>query len=120
MNWIKYCLSNYTKLTGRAGHTEYRYFLIFYVGCLFVAITVEVMLSIQPLNQNFGPLSAIVFLATFLPMFAVTVRRLHDLDRSAWWLLLAFLPIVNIVVFLALAVLPNGKESNSYGPPVAA
>lgn len=62
-------------------------------------------------------LSAVVWLAVIVPMFAVTVRRLHDTDRSGGWYLLMLVPFLGLVVLVFL-LLPRTPGSTRFGAPV--
>lgn len=55
-------------------------------------------------------------LVHLLPSIAVTVRRLHDTNRTGWWALLAFIPVAGPLVLLYFAVLPGDLQPNNYGP----
>lgn len=57
---------------------------------------------------------AFAFLLTYL---ALGVRRLHDLGKSGWWMILAFIPVLNLALFLALLIRPGQKDINQYGLP---
>ena len=102
-NWYIEVLKKYAVFTGRARRKEY---------WMFVLINFLIALAIgfvEGLLGGKGVFSNIYTLAVLLPSIAVGVRRLHDTNRSGWWLLL---PIVNIV-FLAI----NGQSSsNRFGP----
>jgi hypothetical protein len=66
-------------------------------------------------NGSFlGFLSTAYSLILFLPSLAVTVRRLHDINKSAWWVLLIFVPIIGFIV-LVIYLCTNSKEDNKYG-----
>ena len=58
----------------------------------------------------------IVTLAMLLPTLAVGVRRLHDTDRSGWWLLIAFIPLVGIIVLIIFFVHKGTTGPNRFGP----
>ncbi|VEF37209.1 integral membrane protein [Stenotrophomonas maltophilia] len=60
---------------------------------------------------------ALVWLAIIVPMIAVTVRRLHDTDRSGWWYLLMLVPIVGLVVLVFL-LLPGTPGNNRFDTAV--
>ncbi len=55
-------------------------------------------------------------LATFLPSIAIGVRRLHDLDRSGWWLLLVFIPLIGAIVLLIWYCAKGTAGPNRFGP----
>lgn len=62
-------------------------------------------------------LAYVVFgIAIIVPMFAVTFRRLHDTDKSAWWMLISFIPLVGGIVLLIFTVMEGTKGTNKYGP----
>jgi uncharacterized membrane protein YhaH (DUF805 family) len=54
-------------------------------------------------------------LASFLPTLAITVRRLHDIGKSGWWILIDFIPIVGVIVLIVFLATPGNAESNKYG-----
>jgi uncharacterized membrane protein YhaH (DUF805 family) len=63
-----------------------------------------------------GVITGIVGLALFLPSLAVGVRRLHDTDRSGWWLLIVLIPIIGWLVLLFFFVSPGTPGPNRFGP----
>ncbi len=74
------CFSNYATFTGRASRSEYWYFV------LFQALA-NLIVGIIAARAGSNLLGGLVELALFLPALAVGVRRLHDIDKSGWWLL---------------------------------
>ena len=67
-------------------------------------------------SSEIGPVNSLVSLALFLPGLAVGARRLHDLDRTGWWLLLYLLPLIGWLVLLVFFVLRGTEGSNRFGP----
>jgi uncharacterized membrane protein YhaH (DUF805 family) len=63
-----------------------------------------------------GLLGGLYSLATLVPGIAVTFRRLHDTDRSGWWLLIALVPVIGALVLFILMVLDSHPGANRYGP----
>jgi len=111
INWYFQVLNKYMQFKGRACRAEYWYFFLFnlLIGA-GVNLLASVLGALTGHGSSFGNTVFNVYqLAVFIPHMAVAVRRMHDSDRSGWWLLL---PIVNLV-FLCLA---GDKESNKYGP----
>jgi len=102
MNYYLKVLQNYTNFNGRARRAEYWYFV------LFNAIA-SIILSLIGLVINFGLLGNIYSLAVMLPSIAVGVRRMHDVGKSGWFLLI---PIYNFI----LAVTPGDVGNNEFGP----
>jgi Predicted membrane protein len=105
---IKTGLSKYADFTGRASRSECWWFVLF-------AFLVQIGLGM--INHNLAGLAA---LALLLPYIAVFVRRLHDTDRTGWWMLLAFIPVIGVIVLIVFGVLEGTKESNRFGLPVTA
>ena len=67
-------------------------------------------------SVGLGLLSGLYAVAMILPSIAVTVRRLHDTDRSGWWYLLVFLPVIGGLVILVFMLLDGTPGSNRFGP----
>ena len=80
---------------------------------LVVGIYAEPLAEGQPLQLLFN-------LATLLPTLAVSVRRLHDTDRSGWWLLLGLIPIIGNLILLWWYIQAGTPGDNEYGPPAIA
>jgi len=68
------------------------------------------------LDQGLGPVSLLFIAATFIPNLALGFRRLHDTNRSAWWLLIGLVPFVGAVVLIVFYLLPSTPGDNNYGP----
>lgn len=110
MHWYLDVLKNYTGFSGRARRTEYWMFILF---SIIVIIALSVVDGIVGLN---GILILVYYLATFLPSVAVTIRRLHDTDRSGWWLLVSLVPLFGGIILLILCCLEGTSGQNQYGP----
>ena len=67
-------------------------------------------------GDEIGFLSTLYYIAVFLPYLGVIIRRLHDTDRSGWWILIAFIPIVGVIVLLVFLILDGTRKENRYGP----
>ncbi|MEI7712649.1 MAG: DUF805 domain-containing protein [Rhodospirillales bacterium] len=87
--------ANYAVFRGRAKRSEYWYFVLF---CGLVASMAGIFDS--TMSNDIGVIGAIWHLATILPTIALATRRLHDVDRSGWWQLLWFIPVIGWVVLL--------------------
>ncbi|RON51428.1 DUF805 domain-containing protein [Pseudomonas frederiksbergensis] len=96
-------LKKYAVFTGRASRREYWMFILINLGVAIVLGVIDAVLGAK------GILSNLYSLAVLLPSIAAAIRRMHDTDRSGWWILL---PIVNIV-FLAQDSTPG---VNRFGP----
>jgi uncharacterized membrane protein YhaH (DUF805 family) len=103
--------SKYATFTGRAARPEYWYWVLF---CVLAAI---VFMIIQTVISRFGGqmLSWLFDLATIVPSIAVAARRLHDTDRTGWWQLLGFIPIIGWIVLLVWLCQPGTPGANRFG-----
>lgn len=108
---LGHSLSQCTTFSGRASRFEFWSFMLFYmwVWLLMLALLVSVPML--------APVFLLCALSSILPMLAVTVRRLHDIDRSAYWMLLSFVPIIGSYVLSWMLTCPGDPEANAYGPP---
>jgi uncharacterized membrane protein YhaH (DUF805 family) len=115
-------LKKYADFTGRARRSEYWLFTLFViiVGVVFSILT-GITAGSGAAGQMNGATMALtgiygIFgLAVLIPSIAVGFRRLHDTDRSAWWLLIAFIPLVGLVL-LVFYILPGTTGPNRFGP----
>mgnify|MGYP000296513432 FL=1 len=114
MKYFIYCLKNYFKFSGRATRSEYWYFVLF--GLLFslAAMLIDFSIGTFYIEEGIGIFSSIYTLTILIPSLAVTVRRLHDTNRSAWWLLISLIPIIGLIV-LTVFYCQDSKEDNKYG-----
>lgn len=109
---VQSALSKYVDFTGRASRSEYWWFVLFSIVVQVVAQIVDYIIFI-PLMQ-FSLLYALAALALLLPGLAVAFRRIHDVDRTAWWLLIAF-TVIGALVLLYWFVQPGTRGSNRFG-----
>ncbi|MEW2381838.1 DUF805 domain-containing protein [Micromonospora sp. NPDC047707] len=114
---IKSVLSQYAGFRGRARRSEYWWFFLFtlIVGLVAGILDGALGTSIGSGAGATGVIGLIVGLALLLPGLAVAVRRLHDTDRSGWWLLIGLVPLVGGIVLLVFFVMDGTRGSNRYG-----
>ena len=120
MEWyLKVMRENYANFNGRARRKEYWMFTLFYI-LLVVACTFALALLDATGSQSLTLLVAIISIAAILahvvPSIAVTVRRLHDVGQSGWFLLLAFIPYIGNLIIFVFSVIEGNKGTNKYGP----
>jgi len=118
MKYYLNVLRNYATFTGRARRSEYWFYTLFTIIFIIVAAVLDNVLGIAWGAGPFktGPIYLVYGLATFIPGLAVVVRRLHDTNRSGWFLLLYLLPIIGWVWLLVLMFLDSTPGDNKYGP----
>jgi uncharacterized membrane protein YhaH (DUF805 family) len=93
----------YADFNGRASRSEYWWYVLAYaIAYVIVAIV-----------GSFLPL--LLALALIVPSIAVSIRRLHDVDKSGWWLLISLVPIVGFIVLLYFTVQRGTVGPNQYG-----
>ena len=107
---INACLSKYTTFLGRASRSEYWYWRLFELTLALISFRLDKLLLE---NNEIGSFSLFVFFFTFLPGLAVSVRRLHDVSKSGWWLLISLTGIGNFLL-LYWFLLPSDKGKNIY------
>jgi uncharacterized membrane protein YhaH (DUF805 family) len=103
--------TKYLAFDGRAGRKEYWMFVLAY----FLAAVVAVVLD-DILLHHARVLQLLLGLALFCPSLALGFRRLHDIDQTAWRMLIGRIPIVGAIVLLVFACLPGTPGPNRYGP----
>lgn len=110
---VSTCFRKYATFDGRATRPEYWWFILF----LFLVQATTNILDATLFGTggiSGQPISVIVSLALILPVIAVGARRLHDIGRSAWWLLLLLLPVIGSLVLLYWYLQPSQDGSNIY------
>lgn len=116
MNWFLEAMKKYATFEGRARRKEYWYFVLF---CLLAIVALSIVDGIAGTfdeEAEIGLFGGLFILATVLPSIAVTVRRLHDTNRSGWWVLINFIPIVGALVVLVFTLQDSQPGANRFGP----
>jgi uncharacterized membrane protein YhaH (DUF805 family) len=102
-------LKKYADFSGRSRRTEYWMFFLFNFIIGIAMSVVDYVLGTA------GILGLLFALAILIPSIAVGVRRLHDTDRSGWWLLIGFVPFIGAIVLIVFFVLDSSPGSNRFG-----
>ncbi|MBU1573876.1 MAG: DUF805 domain-containing protein [Alphaproteobacteria bacterium] len=111
---IKTCFSKYITLQGRARRAEYWWWVLFTIIAGIILGGVDMIFFGVP--ELTGPTSGLFSLATLLPGLAVWVRRLHDVNRSGWWVFLILIPLIGWLVLVIWAVTKGTSGPNRFGP----
>lgn len=109
MHWYVDVLKKYAVFSGRARRQEYWMFFLFNV-------IISIVLAIIDGAMGSNILGILYSLATLLPGLGVTVRRLHDTDRSGWWILIALIPLVGAIILIVFLATEGKSEPNQHGP----
>ncbi len=105
---VKLFFTNYVKFDGRSNRGEYWWAFLGIIIVSIVLSIIDAMLGIQLLGIIFS-------LATLVPGIALGIRRLHDIDKSGWWLLIGLIPLVGALVLIYFFVQPPTPGPNRFG-----
>lgn len=104
---------NYVNFSGRACRSAYWFWILF----TFIVSIVANILDIAVFGAGeAGFIGLIWSLAVLLPSIAVGVRRLHDIDKSGWWILIGLIPIIGWIIFIIWACTKGTDGPNRFGP----
>ncbi|MEM9332864.1 MAG: DUF805 domain-containing protein [Pseudomonadota bacterium] len=109
-------LEKYFVFNGRASRSEYWYFMLAGFLLLLVAGLFGSMIG-DPLQTNINFVLLATHLFLFIPSLSVEARRLHDIGRSAWWILLIFVPVIGWAVLLIFHCMPGKNERTQFDVP---
>jgi uncharacterized membrane protein YhaH (DUF805 family) len=115
MNWYLEVLKKYAVFSGRARRKEYWYFVLFNFIISIILSILDLVLGTFSPEVGMGILGGLYFLGVLIPSFAVTVRRLHDRDRSGWWVLIGLIPLLGLIVLLVFMLQNSTPGQNQYG-----
>ncbi len=110
MKWYLAVLRKYAVFSGRARRTEYWMFVLINLIVALVLGAIDGLLGSQ------GLLGGLYSLAVLIPSLAVAVRRLHDTNRSGWWILINLIPLIGWIIFIIFAVQDSQPGANQHGP----
>ncbi len=116
MNWYFKVLKQYVDFEGRARRKEYWMFTLFNILFGVIAIVLDNVLNLRAIGLPYGLFYFIYALGVFLPSLAVAIRRLHDVGKSGWMILIAIIPIIGSIWLLVLMVTDSVSGENRYGP----
>jgi len=106
MNWYLAALKKYAVFSGRAQRKEYWFFGLF---------NSLILLALGFVESDESVLTTLFALAVVTPSIAVTVRRLHDTGKSAWWLLIGLIPLVGNLILFFYMIEDSDVGQNAYG-----
>ena len=102
---------NYANFNGRAQRSAFWYWVLFSA----VVGTVLTLVDSAMFDEGTPVLSGLFSLATIIPNLAVGARRLHDTDRSGWWQLIVFIPLIGIIVLIVWMASRGKPGPNRFG-----
>lgn len=110
MHWYTDVIRKYAVFDGRAGRPEYWWFAL-------INFVISVVLDVVLRGAAGQAIGGLYGLAVLLPSIGVAIRRLHDTNRTGWWILVGLIPIVGWIWIIVLLALAGDSGPNSYGPP---
>lgn len=116
MNYFTLAFKKYADFRTRSRRSEYWYFALFSTIVVLLLSFVDGILGFTSADGSTGVLSGLYSLFALIPSIALSVRRLHDVGKSGWWLLIAIIPIIGAIVLLVWALTDSGPGANKYGP----
>jgi uncharacterized membrane protein YhaH (DUF805 family) len=111
---LRNVLSNYATFSGRAPRSEFWWWALAVLIAVLVAGLLDGLLF-GGSDGGFQPLSTVLGLGIILPNLAVSVRRLHDTDRTGWWILIGLVPVIGFLVLLWFYVQKGSEGANRFG-----
>ncbi|MFL2517388.1 MAG: DUF805 domain-containing protein [Candidatus Azotimanducaceae bacterium] len=109
---------NYLNFSGRSGPSAYWWYLLW--SLIFTILFAQIdSLALDISAEDLFSLSSAFALITLIPSISLSFRRLHDIDKSGWWLLIS-LTIIGIPVLIYWAIKAGDRQENSYGADMEA
>lgn len=115
MEWYTAVLRKYAEFDGRARRKEYWMFTLFNIIIYIALSIVDQVAGLNKLTGGISPLATLYSLGVLIPGLAVSVRRLHDTNKSGWWILIAFIPLIGAIVLLVFMVTDGDRGKNRFG-----
>jgi uncharacterized membrane protein YhaH (DUF805 family) len=109
-------MRRYFEVSGRSNRYEFWMFVLIYFIISMVATGNDDGILGHSFATGVGILSSLVTLVHFVPSITVGIRRLHDTDRSGWWILIAFVPLIGFIWLIVLYCFEGTLGSNRFGP----
>ena len=103
VDWAKRPIQKYADFSGRAPRSEYWWYVLATVIAYIVAMILDNILGLDAMVGPYGVFTALLMLGLLVPGLAVTVRRLHDTNRTGWWVLVAVIPYFIVGVTMGMA-----------------
>jgi uncharacterized membrane protein YhaH (DUF805 family) len=116
MKYYLLALKKYAEFRGRSNRPEYWYFVLFNIIFAIAAIILDSMLGLNFPGIPYGYLYMAYAIALLLPGLSAGVRRLHDTNRSGWYILLSLIPLIGGIWLLVLLAQEGTHGDNQYGP----
>ena len=121
-NAIKHAFIKCFDFKSRSSRSEFWYFYLFTTILGFIGLQIDRLLNLEILGLQLaqeiiilGPIYIFLYFLFFIPSLSLYIRRLHDINRSGWWLLIALIPFIGIITLIFFWCLKGTQEKNTYG-----
>ena len=115
MNWYLKALKQYVDFSGRARRKEYWMFFLYNLLFSVLAVILDKVIGTSSPESGYGIFYGIYSLALIVPSLALGVRRLHDVGKSGWMLLVGLIPLIGAIWILILMATDSQLASNKWG-----
>ena len=110
----------------RASRTQFWNFYIFTMIAGLIALQVDLYLELRLIEINMptsgdiilGHIYVFLYFLFFIPSFSLYIRRLHDINKSGWWLLIMLIPFIGLITISFFWLLKGNEKTNRYGEPI--
>lgn len=116
MDWFIYALQRFRDFDGRSRRKEFWNYILFYLLMSIGATFLDNIFGFSDVGDNVGPIHSLFVFIMLIPSIAVSVRRLHDVNKSGWFLLVGFIPIIGFIWLLIYYLRPGDYGPNRFGP----
>jgi len=115
IDWATRPLKKYADFSGRAPRAEYWWFYLLIIIGYVLATILDSTLGFTGAVGQYGVIMSVFAVAMLVPSIAAGIRRLHDTDRSGWWLLIGLVPLIGAIVLIVFFVTQGTQGPNKYG-----
>jgi uncharacterized membrane protein YhaH (DUF805 family) len=115
MYWYFEVIGKCANFSGRSGRKEYWMFVLYYF-IFGLAIIILDRFIMDLTGRNFMVITLIYGITMLLPGIAVSIRRLHDIDKSGWMILILFIPLIGLIWLWILMMIKGNPGNNKFGP----
>lgn len=115
MQWFIAAMKKAFNFSDRSRRKEYWMFILFTLIFSIVLTIIDTVAGLE-IAEDMGILSTLFSIILIIPTLSVTVRRLHDVGKSGWWVLISLIPIIGFIVLLVFTVKDSESKTNNFGP----
>jgi uncharacterized membrane protein YhaH (DUF805 family) len=114
MNYLIEPLKNTFNFSGRSTRTQYWLFELWMNGIIIAAVVIDILIGTDQIFDGAGLLTMIVSLGSIIPNLSITIRRIHDVGKSGWWIFVNAIPFIG-GIFMLIMMCTDSEGDNQYG-----